>query len=49
MFKRKLLGEIRKELAQLAAYNHRPGHQLPTFYEGLRLVGETPKNPFGYS
>ena len=49
MLKRKLLGEVRKGLAQLAAYHHRPGHQLPTFYEGLRFVGENAKDPFGYS
>ena len=30
---------------KLAAYQHRPGHQLPTFYEGLRLVGENAKEP----
>jgi hypothetical protein len=30
---------------KLAAYQHRPGHQLPMFYEGLRLVGENAKGP----
>ena len=45
MLKRKLLGEVRKGLAQLAAYHHRPGHQLPTFYEGLRFVGENAEGP----
>jgi hypothetical protein len=45
MFKRKLLGEVRKGLAQLAAYHHRPGHQLPTFCERLRLIGENAKGP----
>ena len=39
------LGEVREGLAQLAAYHHRPGHQLPTFYEGLRLIGENAKGP----
>jgi hypothetical protein len=45
MLKRKLLGEVREGLAQLAAYHHRPGHQLPTFYEGPRLVGKNAKGP----
>src|SRR5215211_6658862 len=45
MLKRKLLGEVRKGLAQLAAYHRRPGHQLPTFCEGLRLIGENAKGP----
>src|SRR5215208_5981979 len=45
MLKRKLLGEVRERLAQLAAFHHRPGHQLPTFYEGLHLVGENAKGP----
>src|SRR5215211_1031317 len=43
MLKRKLLGEVRERLAQLAAFHHRPGHQLPTFYEGLHLVREDAK------
>src|SRR5215203_7201748 len=45
MLKRKLLGEVREGLSQLAVYHHRPGHQLPTFYEGLWLVGENAKGP----
>ena len=45
MLKRKLLGELREGLTQLAAYHHRPGHQLPTFCEGLRLIGENAKEP----
>jgi hypothetical protein len=45
MLKRKLLGELREGLAQLAAYHHRPEHQLPSFCEGLRLIGENAKGP----